>query len=193
MTTLSAVLLGALVAVVVAAAMEPWAQLLHGRVWHRRLWGVHRSHHARRPGRFERNDALSAAHAPIATALIMVGCNMHGLLAVAAIGTGAGMTLFGLAYVLFHDGVVHGRLPVGFLLRLPGVRRIRDAHAVHHARGAAPYGFFLGPRELARTRRAPFVTQRPHARGERPTAQPPPDRAPGAPRDIRPGAAHRSS
>lgn len=186
MSTLATVALGALVAILVAAAMEPWARLLHGRVWHQRLWGVHRTHHGRRAGRFEINDVLSAAHAPIAAALVMIGCNMHGVAAAVAIGTGAGMTLFGIAYVIFHDGVVHGRLPVSFLLRVPGVRRIRDAHSVHHARGAAPYGFFLGPRELA-------VTRTPRVRAVRPTEPQRPDREPEAPRGTRRDGAHRSA
>ena len=190
MITLGTVVLGALVASAVAAAMEPWARLLHGRVWHRRLWGIHRSHHARRAGRFEANDALSAAHAPIAAALVMIGCNMHGIAAAVAIGTGAGMTVFGLAYVVVHDGVVHGRLPVAFLLRVPGVRRIRDAHAVHHARGAAPYGFFLGHRELGQRR---AVTRTPRARGARPSEPLPPDREHETPRGTRQDGAHRSA
>ena len=69
MTTLAAVGVGIGVALVVAVAMEPWAQLLHGRVWHRALWSVHQSHHRRRAGRYELNDVLSAANAPIAAAL----------------------------------------------------------------------------------------------------------------------------
>lgn len=152
MTTAGLVLFAVAVALAVAAAMEPWARLLHGRVWHHRLWSVHRSHHTRRRGRFEKNDALSALHAPIAAALVMLGCNMHGVAAAALVGAGAGMTAFGLAYVVVHDGLVHGRLPVAFLARVPYLRRVRDAHAVHHARGRAPYGLFLGPRELARER-----------------------------------------
>lgn len=161
MSTLGLVALGTAVALVVAAAMEPWARLLHGRVWHHALWRVHRSHHTRRSGRFEANDALSVTHAPVAAALIMVGCNLHGPIAAALIGAGAGMTLFGFAYVVVHDGLVHGRLPVAFLARSAWLRRIRDAHAVHHARGRAPYGLFLGPRELMRA---------PRARAARPSA-----------------------
>ncbi|MDB4943163.1 MAG: crtZ [Labilithrix sp.] len=172
------VLTGVLVALVVAALMEPWARLLHGRVWHRSLWPVHRSHHTRRRGWFERNDVLSAAHAPVAMVIVMVGCNLHGFAAAATIGLGAGMTLFGVAYFVLHDGFVHGRLPVRFLSRVGWLDRLRVAHAVHHARGEAPYGFFLGPRELRRS---------PRARAGRPTAPPPPDRAPasrrGTPRD----------
>lgn len=178
MTTPELVLLGFAVALPVAAAMEPWARLLHGRVWHHALWRIHRSHHAHRSGRFEANDALSAAHAPIATVLIMMGCNMHGAAAAVTIGIGAGMTAFGVSYVIVHDGLVHGRLPVAFLSRYGWLRRIRDAHRVHHARGAAPYGLFLGPRELTRA---------PHARGARPSAPPTSVPAPEAPHGRRSG------
>ena len=172
---------GAVIALVTAFAMELWARLLHRSVWHERLWSVHRSHHSRRRGRFERNDLLSFLHAPIATALVMIGCNLHGLAAAACLGVGVGMTLFGIAYVVVHDGLVHGRLPVAFLARIPPLRRIRDAHAVHHARGAAPYGLFLGPREL--------MTRGPHARAVPPNASRSSDRAPRARLDTRPGGA----
>jgi beta-carotene 3-hydroxylase len=143
------------VAFPVAATMELWAALLHGRVWHGVLWGVHRSHHRRRAGHFESNDLLSALHAPIAIALILYGClGEPGALREVAFGAGLGMTLFGLAYVLVHDGLVHGRLPVGFLARVGYFARIRDAHLTHHTRGGRePFGLFLGPRELARASR----------------------------------------
>jgi beta-carotene 3-hydroxylase len=138
-----------------ACAMEPWAALLHGRAWHGPLWPVHRSHHAPRRGRFERNDALSATHAPVAMALVLYGClGAPGLAREAAFGAGLGMTLFGLAYVLVHDGLVHGRLPVSWLLRFRYLRRVRGAHLVHHRTGGAPFGLFLGPWTLRRRHRA---------------------------------------
>ena len=178
------VAIGALTAIVVALLMEPWARILHGRLWHRSLWSVHRSHHERRRGRFERNDVLSATHAPFAAALVMIGCNLHGWLAAVAIGVGAGMTMFGIAYVVVHDGFVHGRLPLRFLSRYPFFRRVREAHTIHHARGQEPYGFFRGPEELTRT---------PRARDGRPNARPRADRAPSSPRDTRAGGASPSA
>lgn len=139
------------IALVVAIAMEAWAALLHGRVWHRVLWKIHRSHHAKRPGRFEANDVLSVLHAPIAIALILYGCRAApGFAREAAFGTGLGMTAFGLAYLVCHDGMVHGRLPVQRLLRWSYFQRVQDAHIEHHRRGRAPYGFFAGPWVLAR-------------------------------------------
>jgi beta-carotene 3-hydroxylase len=129
--------------------MEAWAALLHGRVWHALLWPVHRSHHRPRAGRFEANDALSATHAPVALALILYGCvGAPSAWRDVAYGWGIGMSAFGLLYFTFHDGLVHGRLPVQGLLRFRVVRLWHDAHLVHHRRGRAPYGFFYVPKRL---------------------------------------------
>lgn len=162
---LSKVLVWLAVGLPVAALMEPWAAMLHGRVWHGLLWRVHGSHHRPRRGRMEANDALSILHAPIAIALILYGCQgPAGLGREAAFGAGLGMTLFGLAYILVHDGLVHGRLPVAGLTRLRFFDRVRRAHLAHHRRDhAGPYGLFLGPAELARevaARRATRAPQR---------------------------------
>ncbi len=142
-------------AIVVSVLMELWAGFLHGRLWHGVLWSMHGSHHQRRHGRFERNDALSGLHAPIALALILYGCvGEPGVLREVCYGIGLGMTAFGLAYFVVHDGLAHGRLPVGFLKRLPYFQRVVEAHQAHHAsRDTAPYGFFFGPAELMRSRR----------------------------------------
>lgn len=167
------------VALVVAALMELWAGLLHGRFWHRALWPVHRSHHRRRRGHFEANDALSALHAPVAVALILHGCMAaEGLLRDVTFGVGIGMTLFGVAYLVVHDGLVHGRLPVQFLGRIAFFARVRDAHRVHHSRGrAVPYGFFLGPQELERARRLSGAHATAPGRSPAPTVRPPLDRS----------------
>jgi len=143
------------VALVVACAMEFWAMLLHGRVWHSLLWRLHRSHHRKRRGRFELNDALSVLHAPIAIAMILYGCAAApSLLRDVLFGVGLGMSVFGVAYLVVHDGLVHGRLPVAGLAKIPYFARVRAAHLVHHGKRARePYGLFLGPWELAHAER----------------------------------------
>lgn len=144
------------VAIVVAVLMDVWSMFLHGKFWHGVLWFIHKSHHEPRRGAFEHNDALSLLHAPIAIALILYGCAAEpGWLREVAYGLGIGMTMFGLSYVIMHDGLVHGRLPVSWLLRFRYVRLVAKAHGVHHegATGGVPYGFFLGPWELRRARR----------------------------------------
>lgn len=141
------------VAIVVAAAMEPWSRVVHHHVWHGPLYGTHRSHHEP-TGFFEANDLFALAHAFPAATMIIWGCGDHGLAGTLAFGVGVGMTLFGASYGLVHDGYIHGRLPLGFLDRFRWLRRIKSAHRAHHVTGEVPYGLFLGPRELAAHSRA---------------------------------------
>ena len=166
-------------AIVVAIAMEFWAALLHGRVWHRILWPVHRSHHIPRRGRFEDNDWLSTLHAPIAIAFILYGCRgTPGIAREAIFGTGIGMSIFGVAYFVCHDGLVHGRLPVAFLARIPWLARVCDAHRVHHKRNAVPHGFFSGPWVLATLARKKLNAQtRPRVPRATPNGRAPAHRA----------------
>jgi beta-carotene 3-hydroxylase len=56
---------------------------------------------------------------------------------------GAGVTAYGVAYIVVHDLYIHERLG-----RLPGaglryIRWVADAHGVHHRSGRGPYGFLL--------------------------------------------------
>lgn len=137
--------------VCIAAAamfMEGWAAFLHGRVWHGVLWRLHRSHHSPRKTKWEANDVLSVTHAPIAIALILYGCvGTPGLLREIAYGWGIGMSLFGMMYLTFHDGLVHGRLPVQGLLKYRWARVLCEAHKIHHKKDGGPYGFFYVPSE----------------------------------------------
>lgn len=173
--TLPSVVLWAPVAVVVAVAMDLWAALLHGRVWHRWLWRIHRSHHTARKGIFELNDALSALHAPLAIAAVLYGCaGAPGVAREILFGVGLGASVFGLAYFIVHDGLVHGRLPVRWLARVPYLREVARAHRVHHAgvEGGPPYGLFFGPLELARHRRLTRSRVASAARDRAPSVQP---------------------
>lgn len=138
-------------ALLTAVGMEFWARVVHDRAWHGFLWSVHRSHHRKHHSRVEANDALSFTHAPIAMVLIIGACVWpYGRVADVAFGVGIGMTAFGVAYALVHDGFIHGRLPLAFLGRIPYFVRVREAHEQHHRGNAAPYGLFLGPWEPAK-------------------------------------------
>lgn len=106
---------------------------------------------------------LSLGHAAVAVGLIALGFFTEAGWSSSVMAAGAGMTAFGLAYVLVHDGIVHRRLPLAFLeRRVPYLARVAAAHRLHHqARDAAPFGLFLGPWELAkgtgRRRAAPLA------------------------------------
>jgi beta-carotene 3-hydroxylase len=158
----------------VAVGMELWAAFLHRAVWHRALWWVHRTHHrgrgdtdaAQAPAslgeqKFEWNDAMPVLHAPVAITLIVYGCEAApGWVPFLAHAVGMGMSVFGGAYLFFHDGVAHGRfLPQRLLramYRLRSMRLLRSAHVLHHRHGHVPYGLFFGPyvvRQLRAQRR----------------------------------------
>ena len=140
------------VAIPVAMSMEWWARWMHDRAWHGPLWSLHRSHH-KPSGPVELNDVFPVLHAPFAAALMIQRAAYAGeFWSEVAFGVGLGATLFGLAYVVVHDGFVHGRLPVAFLGRIPALVRIREAHALHHRHGREPYGLFLGATEVERAR-----------------------------------------
>ncbi|HJL43592.1 MAG TPA: sterol desaturase family protein [Myxococcales bacterium LLY-WYZ-16_1] len=141
----------------VACGMEPWSRFVHRRFWHGPLYGVHRSHHPR-PGeetkRLEANDGFALAHALLAVGALYASAWVStGVGAVAALGLGCGLCAYGLAHLIVHDGLAHGRLPVRFLLRWRYFRRVRAAHEIHHRRGGPPFGLFLGPKELQRSRK----------------------------------------
>lgn len=161
---MTTIIVGVTFALLSAAAMEPWARFLHHYAWHRWLWSLHRSHHEPKRGRFEANDWLSVLHAPIAAGMIIGGCQASGVLRGALVGVGVGMTAFGALYLAIHDGLIHGRLRLHALLRFRYFRRVRGAHLVHHRAGGAPFGLFLGPREL---RGSPLSPRRAAARARR--------------------------
>lgn len=148
-----------LIAVPVALAMELWSMFLHGALWHGPLWFGHRSHHRERPGGarsrgWEANDVFALMHAGFAIALFALASrHPETVWAAPLTGVALGMTAFGAAYFAVHDGFIHGRLPLAWLARFAPMRRVRNAHLVHHHSNAVPYGLFLGRWELLRQRR----------------------------------------
>jgi beta-carotene 3-hydroxylase len=126
--------------------MEPYSAVIHRVAWHGPLWVLHRYHHrVRSGGGANPNDLLSASHAVISMAAIAGGLIASGVAREVLLGVGAGLILYGALYFIFHDGMVHGRLPVAGLLRFRVCRSMKAAHDVHHQTNRAPYGFFLSP------------------------------------------------
>ncbi|KAF5960029.1 hypothetical protein HYC85_001238 [Camellia sinensis] len=133
-----------------AVGMEFWARWAHRALWHASLWHMHESHHKPREGPFELNDVFAITNAVPAIALLSYGFFHKGLLPGLCFGAGLGITVFGMAYMFVHDGLVHKRFPVGPIANVPYLRRVAAAHQLHHSDkfNGVPYGLFLGPKEL---------------------------------------------
>lgn len=113
-----------------AVGMEFWARWAHRALWHASLWHMHESHHRPRDGPFELNDVFAIVNAVPAMALLAFGFFNRGLVPGLCFGAGLGITLFGMAYMFVHDGLVHRRFPVGPIENVPYFRRVAAAHQV---------------------------------------------------------------
>lgn len=133
-----------------AVGMEFWARWAHKALWHASLWHMHESHHKPREGAFELNDVFAIINAVPAIALMAYGFFHKGLFPGLCFGAGLGITIFGMAYMFVHDGLVHKRFPVGPIANVPYLRQVAAAHQLHHMEkfDGVPYGLFLGPKEV---------------------------------------------
>jgi beta-carotene 3-hydroxylase len=154
--------LGILLFLATLLAMEVVAYAAHRWVMHGPGWFLHKSHHSPRTGRFERNDWFAVIFALPSIALIYLG--VHGGWGDWAVWVGAGIAGYGAVYFGFHDVIVHKRLDHRYLPRSDYMKRIIQAHRLHHVvetrEGTVSFGFLWAPRpealkaELARRGRA---------------------------------------
>jgi beta-carotene 3-hydroxylase len=110
-------------------AMEGITWLTHRFVMHGFLWYLHEDHHQPRGHKFEKNDAFFLIFAIPSWLCIMYGLQQgNGWLA----GIGFGIALYGLAYFLVHDVIIHQRLKWFSRSKNSYVSAIRWAHKMHH-------------------------------------------------------------
>ena len=131
------------IAIVLAtvASMEVMAYLSHRYIMHGWGWGWHRSHHVEHDDIFERNDLYAIVFAVPAILLIYLGTEFeHPVLWV-----GVGMTVYGFLYFVAHDGLVHERWPFRMVPKNSYLKRLVQAHRLHHAvrtrDGCVSFGF----------------------------------------------------
>lgn len=126
-------------------AMEAAAWAVHRHVMHGWGWRWHRSHHEPRHGLFETNDLY---------ALIFAGISLLFFTLLAGLWppfwwVGLGTVVYGLLYTLLHDGLVHRRLGFDLTPRSGYLKRLVQAHRLHHAvkgrEGAVSFGFLYAP------------------------------------------------
>ncbi len=138
-------LLNSLIVLITVVLMEGVSWVSHKYVMHGWGWGWHRSHHEPRQGWFEKNDLYAVVFASLAIVLIALGSAGRWPLQ----WVGAGMTLYGFLYFLAHDGLVHRRWPLRYVPRSGYLKRLYQAHRMHHAvegrEGCVSFGFLYAP------------------------------------------------
>lgn len=133
------------------AAMEGFAYVMHRWVMHGPGWFLHASHHRPRKGRWEANDLYFVIFAMPSILLLLGGVQWHW--SDWASATGAGIAAYGAIYLGFHDIIVHRRIGHRYVPRSPYMKRIVQAHRLHHAveskAGCVSFGFLVAPRPEA--------------------------------------------
>ena len=109
--------------------MEGATWLIHRYVMHGFLWYLHEDHHKKYPGFFEKNDWFFFIFAIPSWLCIMLGSQHEAYWAVCI---GVGLALYGLAYFLVHDVIIHQRFKWFTHSNKRYVRVIRWAHKMHH-------------------------------------------------------------
>jgi len=113
----------------VFALMEGITWLTHKYVMHGFLWYLHKDHHQKSDGFFEKNDAFFVIFAIPSWLCIMLG-SMNEKWWVVSIG--AGIALYGLAYFVVHEIIIHQRFKLFTRSNNTYIKAIRWAHKMHH-------------------------------------------------------------
>ncbi len=109
--------------------MEGITWLTHKYVMHGFLWYLHEDHHNPNKSFFEKNDAFFIIFAVPSWLCIMLGSMQQAWWVVSI---GAGIALYGFAYFLVHDIIIHQRFKLFTRSSNRYVRAIRWAHKMHH-------------------------------------------------------------
>lgn len=139
--------LGPFLFLATVAAMEGFAYAMHRWVMHGPGWFLHESHHRARAGWLELNDLYAVIFAMPSIALLYGGVQAGWWAGFTWIG--AGIAAYGAIYFGFHDVIVHRRVAHRHVPRSRYMKRIVQAHRLHHAveskHGAVSFGFLWAP------------------------------------------------
>lgn len=108
--------------------MEFMAWFTHKFVMHGLLWFLHKDHHQVEPGFFEKNDSFFLIFAIPSAYCYVSGLMYHDF----RLYIGIGISLYGFAYFIIHEIIIHQRFKLWSRLDNRYVKAIRRAHKIHH-------------------------------------------------------------
>ncbi len=136
-----------IIIIVVASiiGMEALAYFMHKYIMHGFMWSWHKTHHIPHKNKLEKNDLFGVFFALPSIIFIFIGIRYLPILYYIGVGIG----VYGLLYFVFHDMVVHQRIKTPLPRNISYLKRIIQAHRLHHAveekDGAVSFGFLYAP------------------------------------------------
>ncbi len=121
--------------------MEWFAAWSHEHIMHGWGWAWHKSHHESHDEALEKNDLYAVVFAALSIFLFWFGATYYWPIWWIAMG----ISIYGVLYFFFHDGLVHQRWPFKYVPRHGYLKRVYQAHRMHHAvtgrDGCVSFGF----------------------------------------------------
>jgi beta-carotene 3-hydroxylase len=121
----------------------------HKYIMHGFLWIWHKSHHTVHSHTFERNDWFGAVFSLPSIALFYYGSLINYNPYVLSVALG--ILCYGIFYFIFHDVIVHQRIRWRPLHQSKYLKRMINAHYVHHSKhskqGCEAFGFLYAPKK----------------------------------------------
>jgi beta-carotene 3-hydroxylase len=110
--------------------MECVTWFTHKYIMHGLLWVLHDDHHNKSHDFFEKNDYFFVIFACISISFYVLGTFVADLGFMFYIGIG--ITLYGFAYFMVHDILIHQRFKLFSRTNNFYFRALRKAHKIHH-------------------------------------------------------------
>ena len=131
--------------------MEFVAWATHKYVMHGFLWFLHQDHHVvNKDHKLQKNDFFFLIFAIPSMLLMYIGFDGFKI----SFFVGIGIALYGMAYFIVHEVIIHQRLPFFRKTNNRYIRAIRLAHKVHHKQlgkyNATSFGMLIVSRKYFR-------------------------------------------
>ena len=135
------ILINSLIVLTTFVFMEFVAWATHKYIMHGFLWFLHEDHHVvNKEHTFQKNDMFFLIFAIPSILLIYIGFSNFSIY----FFIGIGILLYGIAYFLVHEVIIHRRLPPPSQTKSKYIKAIRKAHKIHHKNRGKYHGVNFG-------------------------------------------------
>ncbi len=140
------IIINIILTVITFCFMEFVAWATHKYVMHGFLWKLHEDHHVvNHKNRLQKNDFFFLIFAIPSVILMYNGYSGYSFF------IGLGILLYGIAYFIIHEVIIHRRIPPPKKTKSKYIKAIRKAHKIHHKNltkyNGVNFGMLIVPRK----------------------------------------------